>query len=220
MKNIFLDIKIKKELKEFQNFKKNYKFDVKEIITKDDGSVFCDGVCLKQIENNEVVGETENLVNVGFNIKNTMSRIISNLFPYVFYFQGQYVNSIESVFQALKFKNKQLQKMVFKYYAIPSNIIKGASNYDWTKTGDVYFLNKKFNRFSKEYENFIDKLYVSAIQNKLYKNALINIGKKHIIHIIGKQSKKETLFTMEEFEKELNCLKDFLILKKTKEEVK
>ena len=220
MKNIFLDIKINKQLKNFQKFKANYKFKHKEIKQNEDGSVFCDGVCFKEKEGANLLGETENLLNVGFNIRNTQSRIISNLFPYSFYFNGVKVASIESVFQSLKYKNKTLQKMVFKYSGIESNLIKGASDYNWRETGYLYFLGKQINRFGKDYENFIDKLYISAVQNKLYKNALLNVGNKHIIHTIGETSTKETLFTQQEFENELNCLKDFLIFENTKKEGK
>ncbi len=216
MRNIFLDIKIKNDLKEFKKFKENYNFVSKKITQKDDGSIFCDSLCFRKSENEPWIGEAGNILNVGYNIKNTQSRIISNLFSYQFYFKGFRVSSIESVFQCLKYKSKKLQKMVFKYSGIEANLIKGASDYNWRETGELYFLGKKINRFSASYEDFIDELYISAIQNKLYKNALINVGSKHIIHTIGEKSNKETLFTQQEFEKELNCLKDFLILKNSK----
>ena len=220
MRNLFLDIKINKQLKDFKKFKKNYKFSSKEVTKNKNGAVFCDGVCFKEDETFAWLGEADKILNVGYNIKNTQSRIISNLFPYTFYFRGHKVKSIESIFQSLKYKSKALQKMVFKYSGIDSNLIKGASDYNWRITGELYFLGKKINRFNADYENFIDSLYISAIQNKLYKNALLNVGNKHIIHTIGETSTKETLFTQQEFEKELNCLKDFLIFKKNKKEEK
>ena len=45
MRNLFLDLKIKRELKSFLKFKENYNFKMKELDKKEDGSVFCDGVC-------------------------------------------------------------------------------------------------------------------------------------------------------------------------------
>lgn len=55
----------------------------------------------------------------------------------------------------------------------------------------------------------IDELYISAVQNPIYRAALCNCDKS-IIHSIGEYEKKETTFTRYEFEFELNCLKDFI----------
>ena len=78
MKKILLNIKINKDLKEFKQFKASYNFKSKKIIENEDGSVFCDGICLREGNNSPLLGETDKLVNVGYNIKNTLSRIISN----------------------------------------------------------------------------------------------------------------------------------------------
>lgn len=36
-------------------------------------------------------------------------------------------------FQGIKFKNKEMQNLVFNYSALPSNNIKACSEYDWKK---------------------------------------------------------------------------------------
>ena len=61
----------------------------------------------------------------------------------------------------------------------------------------------------EEYDNLVDELYISAIQNPLYRNVLKNVSKP-IIHSIGKTEKKDTVFTRYEFEFMLNCLVAFL----------
>ena len=66
---------------------------------------------------------------------------------------------------------------------------------------------------SKEYELLVDELYISAIQNPIYRGILSNCN-KFIIHSIGENNKKDTTFTRYEFEFELNCLKDFIQTKK------
>ena len=215
MKNLFLDLKIKRELKSFLKFKENYNFKMKELDKKEDGSVFCDGVCLRENADAEWVGETENLVNVGYVIHGANPKVLSNLFPYKFYFKGHKMACAESIFQAFKFKNKKMQKYVFEYSALNANRVKGCSDYDWKESGKVYFLGKEMNRDSKEYEDFIDELYVSLIQNPLFVQALKNVGNRYILHSIGVEDKSKTTFTRTEFEKELNTIKDY-VLSKTK----
>ena len=73
----------------------------------------------------------------------------------------------------------------------------------------MYWQGKPIVRDSIEYDKIIDELYISAIQNSLYRNALLNCDKP-IIHSIGETDKKLTTFTRYEFEFELNCLKDFV----------
>ena len=55
----------------------------------------------------------------------------------------------------------------------------------------------------------LDELYISAIQNPLYRNVLKKCD-RYILHAMGETEKTETVFTRYEFEKQLNCLKDFL----------
>ena len=102
-----------------------------------------------------------------------------------------------------------MQNLVFNYSGLTSNYIKVCSEYDWKKTGIVYWQGKEINRYSKEYEDIVDELYISAIQNLLYRNILKNT-ERYILHTIGLSEKRETVFTRYEFEFQLNCLKDFL----------
>ena len=64
--------------------------------------------------------------------------------------------------------------------------------------------------FEATIDDFIDELYVSAIQNPLYRNVLKNVGNKYILHALGEKSKDDTVFTRYEFEYELNALKTFI----------
>lgn len=213
MKNIALQMKIKKELKEFREFKKTYKFEYKSLRQQENGAIFCGDDCIKENDEAQLLGETENILNVGYGIHNAMSKLLSNLFPYQFYFRGLKLASIESFFQGIKFKNKKAQKLVFDYSGMPSNHIKMASDFDWQETQTIFFQGKAYNRDSFEYDQLIDELYISLLQNPLYRNAIKKVGKKQIIHSIGKEEKSETVFTRFEFEFMLNCLKDFLLTK-------
>lgn len=198
---------IQKEIQLFQEFKKDYVFIQKEI--KDiNGKAYCDDFPLEDEENN-TVPFSDTWINVGYKLKNSLSKALSNLFPYEFDFKGQHLHSIESFFQGIKFPDDKIQKYVFSYYGLDAVHIQIASDYDWKKTGDIYWQGQKIKRNSIEYDNLVDEVYISALQNPLYRQALGKVD-RYILHSIGKDSKTETVFTRYEFEKELNCLVAFL----------
>lgn len=199
--------KTKKELKEYKNFKQDYSFQMKEV-TEKEGVKFCEGISLIN-ENGEKVGETEKWINVGYKNKGPFAKALSNLFPYEFEFKGKKMGSIEGFFQGIKFRDVDMQNLVIKYSGLDSNNIKIASDYNWKETGILYWQGSPINRFSEEYDDMIDELYISAIQNPLYRNVLKKCD-KYILHEIGEIEKEETVFTRYEFEKQLNILKDFL----------
>ncbi len=206
-----MDRKIKKELKDFKSFKKKFEFIQKEIVQEGE-NLFCDGELLQRGEE-KPIGETEKWINVGYKLKGPSSKVLSNLFPYEFVFRGKHLNSIETFFQGIKIKDKNTQEYVFKYSGLDSNNIKVASDFDWKESGIVYWQGKEIKRDSDEYDNIVDELYISAIQNPLYRNVLKNINKP-IIHSMGEVDKKKTVFTRYEFEFMLNCLVEFLKLER------
>ena len=202
---------MRKELEKFKQFKNEYVFEEKEIY-EIDGIKYCEEMPLVDVDG-KAIGESEKWINVGYNIKGTYSKVLSNLFPYEFDFRGKKMGSIEGFFQGIKFKDIDMQNLVIKYSRIDSNYIKIATDYDWKETGIIYWQGEPIDRFSKKYEDLVDELYISAIQNPLYRNVLKKCD-KYILHEIGNTDLKETVFTRYEFEKQLNCLKDFLKLEK------
>ena len=196
-------------------FKKNYNFEEKELIT--DGTlVYCDGELIE--ENEDLIGESDKWINVGYNLKGKYTKILSNLFPYEFTFRDKKFASIEGFFQGIKFPDKNIQEYVFSYSGMAAVNIKNATDYDWTITHEVYFMGEKYDRFSEEYSLLVDELYISAIQNPLYRKVLLNCDKP-ILHIMGETDKNKTTFTRYEFEYELNCLSAFLKNKQMKKEL-
>jgi len=205
--DINIENTISKELEAFRKFKKNYIFNPKNI-EEINGKLYCDNMTLLDDEGKEI-GICDNWINVGYKIKGPFSKVLSNLFPYEFVFRGQKLNSIETFFQGIKFKDKNIQKYVFKYSGLDSNNIKVASDYDWKTTGEIYWQGEPINRNGEEYYDIIDELYISAIQNPLYRQVLKNCD-KYILHSIGEIKTENTVFARCEFEFQLNCLKDFL----------
>lgn len=198
--------KIKKELKAFKEFKKNFNFIQKEII-QDGENFYCEGELLK--EGDITYALSDKWLNVGYKAKEPYAKVLSNLFPYEFKFRGKKLNSIEGFFQGIKFKNKKSQILLLRYSGIDSNKIKVVNEYDWRKTGILYWQGKEIKRDSAEYNDLVDELYISAIQNPLYRSALKNCDKE-VIHSIGADSKNETVFTRYEFEYQINCLINYL----------
>ncbi len=56
MKNIALQMKIKKELKEFREFKKTYKFEYKSLRQQENGAIFCGDDCIKESDEAQLLG--------------------------------------------------------------------------------------------------------------------------------------------------------------------
>ena len=199
--------KIKQELAEFKEFKKLTPFTQKVI--QDEGSDFlCDGFSLFD-ETGKLIPETDAWLNVGYNIKSSHSRSLSNLFPYQFEFKGFQLQSLEAFFQSLKFKETNLQNYVFNYSGIDAYHIQIATPYNWKETGILYWQGEAIPRLSLVYEDLVDEAYISASQNPLYRNILKKTN-KYILHSIGKENPMETVFTRFEFERELNLLSLFL----------
>lgn len=199
--------KLKNELISFREFYNKFNFQQIQLEKKED-KVFYKGKELVD-ENGKVLGETEDFINVGYKNKGSIQKALSNLFPYEFIFKNKKVSSIESVFQGIKFPCKKEQNLVLKYSGLNANNIKIATNYDWKKTGMIYWQGQAIDRYSSDYQDFVIELYISAIQNPLYRSVLKNVD-KYILHSIGEENESNTVFTRYEFEKMLNALVLFL----------
>lgn len=199
--------KIEKELEAFKKFKQTYEYTLKEV-EEIDGKEYYEGEPLID-EDGKEVGDCEKWINVGYKHSGPYAKVLSNLFPYEFEFKGKKLSSIETFFQGIKFKDIEMQNLVFSYHSLNSNYVKVCSGYDWKKTGIIYWQGEEIDRYSEKYDDLIDELYISAIQNPLYRNILKTCDKE-IIHTMGGKEKEDTVFTRYEFEKQLNCLKDFL----------
>lgn len=198
----------KKDLEGFKKFLESYEFHQLEINETNDGILICDGEVVK--DNNGYKGESEKWINVGYSLRGMFPKLLSNLFPYDFEFNGIKMHSIEGFFQGIKFRDIEMQRGLLKYSGKEALVLQMASDYNWKETGVIYWDGKAVKRDSSEYDDLLIELYVSAIQNKFYRNALKNC-KLPIIHAIGEIDKSETVFTRYEFEYMLNALHEYLI---------
>ena len=117
----------KKELAEFREFKKNYKFTQVSIVNKDD-KLYCMDTLIK--DESGYYGESDKWINVGYSLKGMYPKLLSNLFPYAFKFKGYKLHSIESFFQAIKFPSIKMQKKLYKYSGKEALVLQKATDYE------------------------------------------------------------------------------------------
>lgn len=198
----------KKHIEKFTEFRNNFKFDYKPLEVKDE-NIYFNGELVEDEEKKYAEGST--FINIGYNLKNSLSRSLSNLYPMSFKFRGKWVNSIEGVLQGLKHKDKKLQKLIFKYSGLDAYHTRGSNTLDfWGDEGVLYWQGKPMKRDSEEYQNFLDELYLSVVKNPLYKKCLLATGDKYLLHHIGGENMKETVLTRFEYEQRLNALRAYV----------
>ena len=146
---------IKKEL--LDKFKKyRQEFTLKEV--KVDGDNYYFNNILVDDGTNRV-WEGENFILVKYGAKNSISRVLSNLYPMSFKIRGKKVSSIESVLQGIKYNNKRTQAKVFGYSGVDAYHTRACNSFDfWGNDGVVYWQGKPMKRESEDYENLVDEL--------------------------------------------------------------
>lgn len=195
-------------LEKYTNFRKNAKFVMPELSVRDDCIYF--GEELVE-DSDKKYSEGEKFINVGYNFKNSVSRVLSNLFPMEFEFRGKKVRSIEGVLQGIKYQDIETQNLVLNYAGLDAYHTRACNEIDfWGNEGFLYWQGEKIDRHSEEYQLFIDELYISALKNPLYKRVLLATGEKYILHHIGRDDPRETVLTRYEYESRLNTLREFL----------
>ena len=202
---------LKSEIKKYSNFRKSYKLDY-EPVTINGDKVYFKGFLVE--DENKKYSDGEGFLNIGYNFKNHLSRVLSNLFPIKFKFRGKTVHSIESVLQGVKYRDKKMQNLVLEYSGLDAYHIRGANTQNpWNNDGLLYWQGKEMQRDSEEYQLFLDELYISAVQNPIYRQSLLSTGGVYLLHHIGKDSPSETVLTRFEFELRLNSLREYLKLR-------
>ena len=195
-------------VKEYSKFRKNFELNYERILTIDDKMYFRN--CLVE-DANKKYSEGVGFINIGYNFKSHLSHALSNLFPIRFKFKGKMVNSIESVLQGIKYKDKKMQNCVLNYSGIDAYHTRAANiNNPWSETGVLYWQGKEMKRDSDQYQIFIDELYLAASKNPIYRQALLATGDLYLLHHIGRENINETVLTRFEFEIRLNSLREYI----------
>lgn len=193
---------------EYTKFRLSYNFECEPIEEKDDCIYFRNELIQDE---NKKYAEGSTFINIGYNFKYSLARALSNLYPIEFKFRGKKVASIEGVLQGIKYKDKKTQNLVLKYSGLDAYHTRSANTKNfWGKNGLLYWQGKSIDRHSQDYQLFLDELYMSAIQNPIYKSALLATDDKYLLHHIGNTNPQETVLTREEYEQRLNTLREFV----------
>lgn len=202
-----------KLIKEYTEFRKNSQFKVKEPTYKN-GQIWLDDFLVED-ENHKKYSGNKDVINISYGFADSLAKSLSNLFRYKFVFRKKKVSSIEGVLQGIKHKSAKNQNLVFGYYGLDAYHTRATNFFDdWRRDGILYWQGKTINRQAEEYQLFLDELYISAIQNPLFLNAIKATGEKYLMHHIGVTDNTQTVLTREEYEVRLNTLREFLIFKK------
>ena len=173
-----------KKVLEYTGFRLNYNFEMPALEEKD-GCIYFKGELVEDEEKKYPEGET--FINLGYNFKSSNSKVLSNLYPMEFKFRGKKVKSIEGVLQGIKYKDKRTQNLVLQYSGIDAYHTRACNEIDfWGNSGLLYWQGKPMERNSKQYQEFLDELYISVSKNPLYVRALMATGDKYILHHIGR----------------------------------
>lgn len=201
------------KIKEFKRFRANYAFEYQELNQKEDG-IYLGNTCLEDAGGNKVF-EGDDFINTSYGSKNSISKVLSNLYPHCFVFRGKKVASIEGVLQGIKYKDKKLQNKVLSLSGLDAYHSRACNrNEFWGNDGVLYWQGKELLRNSQQYQDFLDELYFCAAQNPIYRKAILSTGDKKLIHHIGNVDEKQTVLTRKEYEWRMMALREFLKLDK------
>lgn len=199
------------KVKDYTYFRENYNF-IQEPVEEKDGRKYFRGVLVEDEEKKYCGGE--DFINIGYNFKNSASRVLSNLYPLRFKFRGKWVASIESVLQGIKYQSKKHQNLVLQYAGLDAYHTRASNEGNfWGNDGKLYWQGKAIDRHGREYQDFLDELYISASKNPIYANTLLATGNKYLLHHFGQTDPHITVLTRFEYELRLNSLRAYLRIK-------
>lgn len=193
---------------EFKKLRESFNYvDLEKVNDK----IYFKGELVEDPENKIKIAVGENFYNIFYGSKESICRVLSNLYPIKFRFKGKLVNSIEGVLQGIKHKNRKIQNSVFKYFGVDAYHTRCANLLeDWRTNQTLYFKSKSIPRESEEYQNFLDDLYLSALKNPIHSRALLSTQNKYLLHHIGCLDKRETVLTRYEYESRLYASREIL----------
>lgn len=189
-------------LEKFKKYRQEFKMAEVKFV---DGKYYFDDVLIDDGTN--YVWETDTFINIKYGSKNSISRVLSNLYPMAFNFRHKKVSSIESVLQGIKYKDIKTQNKVFKYSGVDAYHTRACNSIDfWGNDGILYWQGKPIKRKEQEYQDFLDELYLCVLKNPLYLRAMKATNDKYLLHHIGREDVNETVLTRYEYESRLYAL--------------
>lgn len=131
---------------------------------------------------------------------------LSNFAYHPFFMDDVLCNSMEGFLQSLKFSSVEMQEYVCTLTGKTAKF-KGKKK-SWYRTQTLYWKGNPIKRDSQEYQDLLDKAYMSLYMNDGFRNALEATGNATLTHSIGKKKQNETVLTQQEFCSRLTKLRD------------
>ena len=146
----------------------------------------------------------------GSGYKNSLSKVLSNLFPNEFSFNnGIKVKSIEGVLHSFKVNNNK-QILYTQYAGFDAYALRATIPNDWRKNHKLYWQGKEYDRFSIEYQELLNSLYYSIYtESPIFNGALYN-SKENILFHKNNATQEETVLTADEYLTRLTVLRSFI----------
>lgn len=156
-----------------------------------------------------IVDKFDRIIDIGSK-KDFPSGTLSNFTESHFVLDNKQINSMEGFLQALKTPDIKEQEETCKLIGYQAkkmgNLYKQRENYN---PQIAYWNGKTYNRESKSFDRLIKRAYKAKYEaDPLFRKALKATQNYTLTHTIGKQSKKETILTEQEFIDILTNLRD------------
>lgn len=121
---------------------------------------------------------------------------LSNFAPHTFDFDGiTDIPCMEAFLQSLKFEDVQEQQMVLRMSGKEAK--QAGTIHGWNRV--LYWKGRKFDRFSKEYLELVERAYRAMLRSESFCKALRASKGCVLFHTIGKSFRKNTILTWWEF---------------------
>ncbi len=98
---------------------------------------------------------------------------LSKNYPHIFSFDGVECASLQSLLQAFKFKNPEVQEYVCKHVGIFAKRRAKKRNKVWKEQQKLWWKDLAYNRDSAEYQKLIERVFEALSKNQDFRNALL-----------------------------------------------
>ncbi len=148
-------------------------------------------------------------MDIGGNNKGVAGRL-SNFTKRPFTIDGIECDSMEGFLQALKFENENAQIATCKLVGVVAKRKGKGRNKRWQSLQKLWWKGKAYDRKSDEYQNLITRAYDELSKNENFKKDLLSTGNAVFTHGIGKNDKKKTVLTENEFCRQLMRVRNII----------
>ena len=139
--------------------------------------------------------------------ENPVSRSLSNFTEHSFILDGVKIRSMENFLQSLKLKVKSDEDTICLLPIFEARKI--CKNAEWWINGILYWREKSYNRFRKEYQELLDLAFEALYKNPEFKKSLESTKDEKLTHKIGNSNTRNTVLTESEFISRLIKLRKF-----------